>query len=209
MAFRVSPKLLSTTHDTFREPHYDQYDFKYYHPQLFTHTRNHYRPDKGTRKFFHDYRRSHIVEQTLKKNLESFGGDAEPEKLVRPTWNSDKPDRVLGRRKIDRESLFPVIQNKPVYTLSNGIPDRERDRDGKFRNETEYHRTQYRDLTGSIHKKSPYFHVPDAASSIFAPKDAVQSFTDSYPSHQIVAGEMTYDLERAPSLMDLTKTDVF
>ena len=71
------------------------------------------------------------------------------------------------------------------------------------------HRAQYKDLTGSIHKKSPYFHVPDPASSIFAPKDGVQSFTDSYPSHQIVAGEMTYDLDRAPSLMDLAKTDVF
>eukprot|EP00795_Rhopilema_esculentum_P013745 gene13745-4667_t len=204
MAYRVAPKLTSTTHDTYRHPHFDQLDYKYYHPQLFTSKVHHYAPDKGTREFFHDYRRSHISEKTLQRNLEKF----QLQTPLRPTWESDKPDRVLGRRKFDREALFPVIHNNPVYTLSNRIPDRERDRDKKFMEEAAYHRLQYKDLTGSLHTQSPFFHCPDPASKVFIPKTRQTSFHGEYPSSFRSVEESTYGPDREKPLVNHMTTDV-
>ncbi len=205
MAFRVAPKLLSTTHDTYRDPFLDEHDYKFYHPQLFTNTLNHYAPDKGTRKFFTDYRRSHITEKTLKNNRERLGLNSP----IRPTWNSDCPDRVLGKRKIDRESIFPIIQNNPLYQLSNRIPDRERDRDRKHQMETDYHRLQYKDLTGSMHKKSDYFSIPEPSTLTFVHKNVPKDRIGKYPNHHRAALEFTYDKERAEPLVQYTKQDVF
>eukprot|EP00794_Sanderia_malayensis_P017254 gene17254-18979_t len=201
MAYRVAPKMLSTTHDTFKKPYVHEYDYKYYHPELFTNTLHHYVPDKGTRMFFNDYRRSHISEKTLKKNRELMDPELQP---IRPTWYSDKPDRVLGKRKIDREAMFPIIQNKPLYLLSNRIPDRERDRDEKNQREVSQHRLQYKDLTGSLHEKSSYFHVPEPSSLTFVQKKISANGIGDYPSHHTSALEYTYNLDRAESLAHYT-----
>lgn len=202
MAYRVAPKLLSTTHDTYRHPYLDQYDYKWYHPQLFTNSLNHY---GATEKFFSDYRRCHITEQVLAKNREGL----DKIQRIRPAWNTDSPDRVLGRRKFDREAMFPIIQNKPVYTLTNRVPDRERDRDKKFRNETGYHRSQFKDLTGSIQPKAPYFHIPETSDLTFHQRTAVQHEIGAYPGHHRAAQDFTYNLERADPLVQYMKNDVY
>ena len=206
MAFRAAPRFKSTTHDTFKHPHLEQYDYKYYHPQLFTNSLHHYDPDKGTTKFFNDYRRSHISEQTLKKNLDRF----ETSTLqIRPTWYSDKTDRVLGKRKMDREALFPVIHNKPLYTLSNRIPDRMRDRDKKLMDEVQHHRLQYKDLTGSLHERSPYFHCPSPASDVFQQRNMAEGMKGEYPSNTRVAEESIYRLQRADPLVKFMENDIY
>lgn len=203
MAFRVTPKFESTAKGTYKHPHFEQYDYKYYHPQLFTNTMHHYEPDKGTKKFFNDYRRCHVSEQTLKMNMERMQTPA------RPTWYSDKPDRALGRRKIDREALFPVIHNKPLYKLSNRIPDRERDRDEKFMCDVLEHRLQYKDLTGSRHVKSSHFHCPNPASDVFIQKKDKGGIYNEYPSNFRVAQESVYNLKRASPLVNFMENDVY
>jgi len=206
MAFRVAPKLMSTSCDTFKHPHYEQYDYKFYHPQLFTSTLHHYEPDKGTKKFFNDYRRCHVSELTLKKNLDKSEASA---LQIRPTWYSDKTDRVLGRRKIDREALFPIIHNKPLYKLSNCIPDRERDRDKKLMDEAQQHRRQYKDLTGSRHERVSYFHRPGPASDIHMQKKKQEGIEGDYPNNLRVVQEAIYRLQRQDPMVNLMDNDVF
>ena len=63
---------MSSTHDTYRHPQLDQTDYRYYHPQVFTSSKNDYSPNKGTKEWFQDYRRSQVTERTLKKNLLSI-----------------------------------------------------------------------------------------------------------------------------------------
>ena len=206
MAFRVAPKLTSTTHDTFKHPQYEQYDYKFHHPQLFTNTLHHYGPDKGTKKFFNDYRRCHVSELTLRKNEEKI---QQPNVHIRPTWYSDKIDRVLGKRKIDREALFPIIQNKPLYRLSNRIPDRERDRDKRFMDEAQQHRSQYKDLTSSLHQRSSYFHRPIPASHIHLQRKKQDGMNGDHPNNLRVAQESIYYLQREVPLVNSMENDVF
>ena len=102
MANYAAEKFISTCQDTYRNPR-DQFSYKYYHPQVFTSQKNDYHPNKGTKSWFQDYRRSNIAEQTLRQNLNALNTP------VRPTHFSDKPDIALGARKSDREALFPII----------------------------------------------------------------------------------------------------
>ena len=206
MAFHVAPKLTSTTDDTFKDPRYGQHAYKFYHPQLFTNTLHHYEPDRGTRKAFNDYRRSHVSELTLRKNLDSIQS---PTLHIRPTWYSDKTDRVLGKRKIDREALFPIIQNKPLYKLSNRIPDRERDRDKKHMSEAQLHRIHYKDLTGSVHGRSSYFHSPTPSSHVHVQRKKQKGIDGDYPNHFRVAQEAVFHVQREKPLVDFMKNDVF
>ena len=201
MANRVAPKLLSTNHDTYQY-YQDQCDYKHYHPQLFLSKRGNYHPNKGTLVFFHDYRRSQISDSTLNNNLSTLTTP------IRPTWISDKPDRVLGRRKFNRESLFPVIQNNPVYLLSNRIPDRERDRDNKHVAGTKLHRDKYRDLTGSLRTPSHYFYHPSGSNQTFTQRIKPPGSIWEFPSYHRAAEEYTYKLERSEPVVKHMETDV-
>lgn len=203
MAFRIAPKFESTTRSDFNHPYLEKLDYKYYHPQLFTNSIHKYAPNKGRKKFFHDYRRCHVSEQTLEKNLEGLPTP------FRPTWYCDKTSRVLGRRKIDREALFPVIQNKPLYTLSNRIPDRERDRDKKFMDEVKQHRMQYKDLTGSRHERSSYFHCPSPAGDVFLERKRGTGIQSDYPNNLRVSQEHTETLARAEPMVQFMENDIY
>ena len=203
MSNHVAPRLTSSYQSSYKDPLRNQTDYRFYNPQLFVPSIDKYQPDKGTKKWFHDYRRSTVAEQTMKNNLKSM-----PTPL-RPTYYSDKPDIVLGFRKEDRESLLPVIHNNPVYNLTQRIPDRERDRDKRFMSYTQTHRDQMRDPTGSLHKKHDFFYHPFPSEQTFSTR---QRSTDKYMSHfpgeHTAANEFVYAKKRAKPLVDHNTTDV-
>lgn len=149
---------------------------------------------EGREKWFQDYRRSHVAEQTLAKNLNTLGSP------YRPTSFSDKPDRVLGSRCSRREAVL----NKPRHHIINRIPDRERDR-AQIDDIGFQHRQQYRDQSGTLlGQKLEYFHVPTKAEEQFLPRSSPPEGTiGSYPNNTRASLEYTYDKERGPKDYEL------
>lgn len=147
-------------------------------------------------KWFQNYRRSHVAEQTLVKHLTTLGTP------YRPTSFSDKPDRVLGTRCFRRESVV----NKPRYHLTNRIPDRERDH-AQIDDLGFQHRQQYRDESGTLFdQKLDYFHYPTKAEDQFVPKvspSRSEGIIGNYPNNTKAALEYVYDKERGPKDYEL------
>ena len=165
---------------------------KYYTPH-FTNCQDDQRYGEGREKWFHDYRRSHIAETTLVKNLNTLGSP------YRPTSYSDSPDRVLGARCQRREAVL----NKPRQHLTNRIPDTERDR-AQIDDIVFQHRQQYKDQSETFDQKLGYFHFPTTAENQFLPQVCPPEGTiGSYPNNTKAALEYTYDLERGPKEYEL------
>lgn len=185
MANHILDKFLTSTQDAYRNP-YHQSDFKYYQPPMLIPRTNDYHPNQGTEKWFQDYRRSKRAEQILSNNLLIMRSP------VRPTLLSDQPDIALGARKAQREALFPIIHNNPVYTLTNRHYDRETYRDQSYMNDTRTHRDQYRDLTGSKHKKVDQFYYPFPAKETFDCRNVDPHTITDFPGHHTAANEFVY-----------------
>ena len=147
---------------------------------------------EGTARWFQGYRRSQVAEKVLKENLESVGME------VRPTWLSDKPERVLGARCAAREELL----NRPDPKLFNRLPDRERDL-AEFVQRKEEHRHNYRDLTGTTHKVD-LFHYPTEAKEQFVDREpCTTTKIGEYPNSHKAALEFTWETERGPKHYEL------
>ena len=203
MANGISPKFTTTNNATYQNPHRDQTDFKYYHPQLFVNCESQDRVHgKPTTHWFQDYRRSCIAERTLKKNLMLLNSP------MRPSCYSEKPDIALGARKQSHEALFPGIHNQPQYLLSNRNPDRMRDRDSAFMRDTLNHRNQYCDETGSNHKKVDRFYYPYQANDTFKKRDLDLTRVTDNPTTHVSAVELVYDRRRADPVVQHRETDV-
>ena len=191
MANHVHDKYTTTSRETYRHPK-SVPAYPYYmpeRPQDFGITYNH---REGTTKWFHDYRRSQVAEKMLKENLESIGME------VRPTWLSEKPDRVLGARCFSREELL----NRPDYKMFNRLPDRERDL-RKFVKDKEEHRQNYNDLTDTTHKVD-FFHNPTEAKEQFVDRGSKStSSIGDYPNKHKAALEYTWQTERGPKHYEL------
>ncbi|KAK2560782.1 Protein FAM166C A [Acropora cervicornis] len=149
---------------------------------------------EGREKWFQDYRRSYVAEQTLTRNLNTLGSP------YRPTSLSDKPDRVLGSRCLRQEAVL----NIPRHHLINRIPDRERDR-AQVDDICFQHRQQYKDQSGTLFgQKLDYFHIPTKAEEQFVPRmSPPEGDIGSYPSNTRAALEYTYDKERGPKDYEL------
>lgn len=202
MARYCNTKFLSTSQDTYRHPYRDQIDYKHFQPQSNSQNKNDYYPNKGTKKWFQDYRRTDVEEQCLRNNLYLSGT------LVRPTKYNDKPDRALGARKQERESLFPVIHNNPVYVLTNINSDKIQARDIGFMNQVKMHRAQIKDLTGSKHKKVDMFYFPFPSSETFNKRNVSESYITDFPSHHTSANEYIFRKPRTEPLINHNDTDV-
>ena len=111
--------------------------------------------------------------------------------------------------KQDREALFPVIHNSPVYILSNRNPDREQNRDQAFMRDIKNHREQYKDLTGSKFKKVDRFYYPFAASETFDIRNVSKNRITDFPGHHTAAMELIYQKKRADSAVKYKETDIF
>ncbi|XP_028393107.1 UPF0573 protein C2orf70 homolog B-like [Dendronephthya gigantea] len=191
MANHLHDKYTTTSREAYSHPK-SVPAYRYYmpeRPQTFGKTFQH---GEGTKRWFHDYRRTQVAEKVMKENLESAGID------VRPTWHSDKPDRVLGARCADREELL----NRPDYKMFNRLPDRERDL-AEFVERKEEHRNDYKDLTGRTHKVD-FFHYPTEASEQFVERGTQSSskMTD-YPNPHKGALEYTWETQRGPKHYEL------
>lgn len=189
MANHVHGKYTTTSREAYCHPK-SWPAYQYYtpeRPQTFGKTYEH---GEGIPKWFHQYRRSQVAEKVLKENLESVGAE------VRPTWFSDKPDRVLGARCADRDELL----NRPDYKMFNRLPDRERDMKEFIKNK-EKHREHYKDLTGTAHKVD-MFHYPTEAKEQFIDRKCGSKIGD-YPNPHKAALEYTWETERGPKHYEL------
>lgn len=202
MAYHCKPKFLSTAHDTYRHPFRDQYDYKYYTPQSNFPKKHDYSPDKGTKKWFQDYRRTNIEEKVLRDNLSALSSP------VRPTNFSDKPDIALGARKQDRECLLPIIHNNPIYQISNRNPDQIRDRDVGLMRKAHSHRDQIKDMTGSLHKIENHFYIPFPSSESFSTRNFNKNYITDFPTHRTAATEFVFDKKREAAMVNHQTTFV-
>ena len=190
MANHVHDKYTTSSREAYRHPR-SVPAYQYYmpeRPQQFGTTHEH---REGTSRWFHDYRRSQVAEKVLKGNLESVGVE------VRPTWLSDKPDRVLGARCATREELL----NRPDYKMFNRLPDRERDLK-EFVKSKEDHRENYKDLTGTTHKVD-LFHYPTEAKEQFVDREVKPGKIGNYPNAHRSALEYTWENDRGPKHYEL------
>lgn len=203
MAGRTPSKYTSTAHATYQRPYRDQTDYKYYQPQVFVSNYTEARAlKKNTAEWFQDYRRTSTEEKVLRYNLRSLKSP------LKPTPYSDKPDIAMGARKNEHESLKPVTQNKPPYTLTNQNHDRLRDRDAHFTRETLNHRNQYQDMTESLHKKVETFYIPFSSAETFKQRDFGVSRITGYPEVHKNSVEYVYDKKRAKPMVRHNKTNV-
>lgn len=193
MANRVHEKYATTSREAYCHPKSTS-AYRYYSPNCPQSFGKSYDHGEGTVKWFNEYRRSEVPENVLRNNTESIG--LKP----RPTWFSDKPDRVLGARCAAREALL----NRPDYKLLNRIPDRERELK-EFVKTKEEHRDNYKDLTG-IKPKIDFFHYPTKAVEQFADRNVPSSSKiGEFPTPHKAALEHTWETERGPKHYELYK----
>jgi len=202
MANHCYQKFTSSSKDSYRNPFRDQPDYKLYQPQVYINKSENYKPNIGTKKWFQDYRRSTVCEDVLKSNLKTLDSG------VRPTNFSDKPDIALGARKLERESLFPVIHNNPVYVLTNNNRDRETYRDTRFMSETLKHRDQYTDKTGSKYRKIDTFYYPFKAHETFSKRNVNKHTITDFPSQHTSAMEFADGVNRSKGFVDYSKLNI-
>ena len=190
-ANHVHNKYTTTSREAFGHPKASP-AYEYYmpnRPQSFGRERQ---TNEGSVKWFNEYRRADIPEKVLRDNVESVGVK------IRPTWYSESPDRVLGARCADRETLL----NTPDYKLLNRLPDRERDLK-EFVNLKEGHREHYKDVTNTKHKVD-FFHQPTDAEKMFGVKTTESSATiGKFPNTHKAALEYTWETERGPKHYEL------
>lgn len=141
--------------------------------------------------WFSEYRRSEIPESVMRRNVESIGFSE------RPTWFSDKPDRVLGARCAAREALL----NQADYKLLNRNPDKERDLEQIVKYK-EDHRKNYKDLTGTK-PAVELFHYPTEAKDQFSDRNTESTRFGEYPTPHKAALEHTWEMERGPKHYEL------
>jgi hypothetical protein len=190
MANHVHDRYTTTSRETYRHPK-SVPAYRYYTPERPQNFGKTYEHSEGTTKWFHDYRRSQVAEKVLKENLESVGME------VRPTWLSDRPDRVLGARCATRDELL----NRPDYKMFNRLPDRERDLK-EFVKTKEEHRENYKDITGTTHKVD-LFHYPTEAKEQFVDRGSKSTKIGEYPNAHKAALEHSWETERGPKHYEL------
>ncbi|CAB4004507.1 Hypothetical predicted protein [Paramuricea clavata] len=189
MANHVHDRYTTTSRETYRHPK-SVPAYLYYTPERPQNFGKTYEHGEGTTKWFHDYRRSQVAEKVLKENLVGME--------VRPTWLSDRPDRVLGARCATRDELL----NRPDYKMFNRLPDRERDLK-EFVKTKEEHRENYKDITGTTHKVD-LFHYPTEAKEQFVDRGSKSTTRiGDYPNAHKAALEHTWETERGPKHYEL------
>ena len=186
MANKCAEKFLSTTHDAYKRPFINQFDYKGYVSQSFVYNADNYRPNIGTKKWFQDYRRSSVAEKTMENNRRSL------QSPLRPTDFSNDPDRVLGKRELHREALFPVIHNNSLYTLTN-TKDKTYSR---YMLDSTRHRDQYIDKTESNNVKIDTFYFPFPASETFSKRYVTSKYITDFPTNHTAATEFVVDKRR-------------
>lgn len=150
-----------------------------------------YEHGQGTVKCFNDYRRSQVPENVMRENMDCIGLHQ------RPTWFSDKPDRVLGARAADREALL----NRPDYKLLNRIPDREKEL-AEFEQAKEDHREHSKDLTNTKPSVG-FFHYPTEANEQFSDRNVSGEKLGDFPTPHKVSLEHTWETRRGPKHYEL------
>lgn len=186
MANKCAEKFLSTTHDAYKRPFINQFDYKGYVSQSFVYNADNYRPNIGTKKWFQDYRRSSVAEKTMENNRRSL------QSPLRPTDFSNDPDRVLGKRKLHREALFPVIHNNSLYTLTNTKDNTY----SSYMLDSTRHRDQYIDKTESNNVKIDTFYFPFPASETFLKRYVTSKYITDFPTNHTAATEFVVDKRR-------------
>lgn len=184
MANHVHNKYTTSQLDAYRHPR-SVPAYRYYTPERPQDFGKTYQHGEGTAKWFQGYHRSLVAEKTVKENLECIGTDT----VVRPTWFSDKPNKVLGARCVDREGLF----YRPGYKLFNRLADRERVLKQFVKSEQD-HRRNYKDLSGTTHKVD-LFHCPTEAMDQFVGRTSAAKIGD-YPNTHLAALEYVWETDR-------------
>ena len=186
MANKCAEKFLSTTHDAYKRPFINQVDYKGYVPQFFVYNADKYQPNIGTKKWFQDYRRSSVAEKTMENNRKTL------QSPLRPTDFSNDPDRVLGKRKLHREALFPVIHNNSLYAVTNTKDNSY----SSYMLDSTRHRDQYIDKTGSNNVKIDTFYFPFPASETFSKRYVTSKYITDFPTNHTAATEFVVDKRR-------------